>query len=132
MLEHNKEIFFDFLGHVYGIHNPFRLGELDGECPYDSDEIDREMSFTVYLDNRVWGRVLRWTGLDGEIGWLLEWDYWVPINPTSSATWLSFFTKQDFRDFVFLLGLYYKAFNEFAKISGLRNYIFPPVITGYP
>lgn len=67
----------------------FSVAELDGGCPYDTTEIDLSQSFAIMRDGYVYGRVLRW--LDGEKGWLLEWDYCVPVSPTSSATWLSYF-----------------------------------------
>lgn len=106
----------------------FSVAELDGGCPYDSTEIDLSQSFCIMKDGYIFGRVLRW--LDGEKGWLLEWDYCVPVNPTSSATWLSYFCADttdaidSFDKFIYYLEWYFAAFEAFSNLPMVRSFTY--------
>lgn len=96
----------------------FKVVELDDACPYGT-EIVRFLSRTILAnvggDWFVFGRILYW--VDGECGWLLEIDYETPVNPTSSATWLSYWYSGDFKDFIDFLGMF-KAYKAFIDLCG--------------
>ena len=98
--------------------------ELDGECPYDFTQIDASASFTLMQGDVVFGRVLRW--VDGETGWLLEWDYWFPRDPQQSGTWLAYWCESpshqddNFDCFMFYLEYWFAAFVALSFVPSIR------------
>lgn len=105
---------------------------LDGECPYDFTQVDASASFALMRGNVVFGRILRW--VDGETGWLLEWDYWFPHDPQQSGTWLAYWCESpsqeddNFDRFLFYLEYYFAAFQAFALVPSARNITPDPAI----
>lgn len=119
MLNIRIEQWLDSIKSLYN-YADFRVVELDDACPYDI-EIVRSLSRTILVNDGgefVFGRILYW--VDGEGGWLLEIDYKTPVNPTSSATWLSYWFEggvDRFEDFMDFLSMF-KAYKAFIDICG--------------